>query len=104
MTNSPGCLSCFRPDAGGKVAKTDEMSSLNQYNNVYDQTTDYSAVGGYPTNSAYNYNTAQWPGYGTAQQQVGIYLSARLTSLLTESCISGCYLHIALSLPTATIS
>jgi hypothetical protein len=72
LTNSPCCLSCFRPDAGGKVAKTDEMSSLNQYNNVYDQTTDYSAVGGYPTNSAYNYNTAQWPGYGTAQQQVGI--------------------------------
>ena len=61
---------CCRPDAATKVAKTDEYSNPNQYNNAYDGSTDYSSVAGYAANSAYNYNTAQWPGYGNAQQQV----------------------------------
>ena len=62
-------LSSCRADVGGKVAKTDETSSQSQFNNVYDGTTDYSANANYPANSAYQYNTTQWSGYGTAGQQ-----------------------------------
>ena len=102
---------CCRPDAGSKFAKTNEVSNPNQFNSGgYDGATDYS---GYSANSAYNYNTSQWPGYGTAQQQVCdgnqlvpslLFQSVLISSLLHDICYGNFKLvvvtfHVSLLVP-----
>ncbi|XP_046847919.1 pre-mRNA-processing factor 39-like isoform X2 [Xenia sp. Carnegie-2017] len=57
-------------ETDAKVAKTDDSSNSIQYNHTDYGTTDYSSATGYSTaTTAYNYSTAQWPGYGTSQPQ-----------------------------------